>query len=121
MENKNTGSLIGSAMNAESALQHICSLVSQTRLVNITPEHRSAYRVLKQTLNPNEDLLFDNNIPFANLYINNLNLLTNRYDVNIDNPIPQRELHRIINQPFHVEVEQLTAGMNDRLRSDFQL
>ena len=118
MEEKDTGSSIGTEMNAESALQYICSLVSHTRPVNITAEHRIAYRVLRDSLNPCEDLLFDNNIPFANLYINNLILLTNRFDVNIDNPIPQRELHRIMVQPFHIGVERLTSGMNDRLRNN---
>ena len=118
MENKDTCSLIGTVMNTESALQHIHSLVSQTRLVNITLEHKRAYRVLHQTINPSEDLLFDNNIPFANLYAHNLIQLANRYNVNIDNPILQRELHRIIDQPFHVSVELLATNMNDRLRSD---
>ena len=111
MENKDT------AMNAESALQYICSLVSHTRPVNISEEHRRAYRVLRDSLNPCEDLLFDNNIPFANLYTHSLIQLANRYNINIDNPILQRELHRIIYQPFHNGVERLATNMNDRSRN----
>ena len=112
MENKNT------AMNAESALQYIYSLVSDTRPVNITAEHRRAYRVLRDSLNPSEDLLFDNNRPFANLYTHSIIQLANKYNVNIDNPLLQRELHQIIDPPFHVGVERLTTNMNDRLRNN---
>ena len=111
MENKYT------AMNVESALNYICSLVSETRSVDITEEHRRAYRVLRDSLYPSEDLLFANNRPFANLYTHSIIQLANRYDVNIDDPLLRRELHQIIDQPFHIGVERLTTNMNDRMRN----
>ncbi|WP_282113039.1 hypothetical protein [Maribacter stanieri] len=117
MENMHTESLLGTRMNIESALLFIRSLVSETRPVNITPEHKMAYRVLEQTIYPSEDLLFDNNRPFANLYTHCSIQFANRYNVNIDDPLLQRELHRIIDQPFHIGVERLTSNMNDRMRN----
>ncbi|MDO1513279.1 hypothetical protein Q2T41_11490 [Maribacter confluentis] len=64
------------------------------------------------------DQVINNNLPLANLYTYTLEKLLNKYNVNIDNAIPHRELHHIISQPFQVGVEQLTASMNDRLRAD---
>lgn len=112
MENKYT------AMNVESALNYICSLVSETRPVDITAEHRIAYKVLRDSLYPSEDLLFDNNRPFANLYIYSAIQLANRYNVNIDSRLLLRELGQIIDQPFHVGVERLVSNMNDRMSFD---
>lgn len=117
MENMHTKSLLGTTMSTESALLYLRSLVSETRPVNITPEHKIAYRVLEQTIHPSEHLLFDNNRPFANLYIYSAIQLANRYDVNIDDPLLRRELHQIIDQPFHIGVERLTTNMNDRMRN----
>ncbi|MGO4917896.1 hypothetical protein [Maribacter spongiicola] len=104
-------------MNVESALHFICSLVSDTRPVLITEDHRIAYKVLRDSLYPSEDLLLDNNRPFANLYIYSAIQLANRYDVNIDDPLLRRELHQIIDQPFHIGLERLTTNMNDRMKN----
>jgi len=118
MENMDTRSLLRTTMSTESALLHMRSLVSEIHPVNITPEHKMAYRVLEQTIHPSEDLLLENNRPFANLYVHCSIQLANRLNVNIDNPILQKELHRIIDQPFHIGVEQLAINMNDRLRNN---
>ena len=118
MENKHTNSLMGAAMSAESALLNIRSLVSHTRPVNITPEHKMAYRVIEQTMHPSEDLLFENNRPFANLYTHSIIQLANRYNVNVHSRLLQRELGQIIDQPFHIGVERLTTNMNDRMRDE---
>ena len=112
MENKDT------AMNVESALNYICSLVSATRPVDITAEHRMAYGVLRDTLYPSADLLFANNRPFANLYTHSIIQLANRYNVNVHSRLLQRELGQIIDQPFHIGVERLTTNMNDRMRDE---
>lgn len=73
---------------------------------------------LDNVLSPDIDKLLTNNLPFANLYTYSLGKLMDKYNVSIHSPIPHRELHRIINQPFHVSVELLATNMNDRLRSD---
>ncbi|CAN0606727.1 unnamed protein product [Ectocarpus sp. 12 AP-2014] len=62
--------------------------------------------------------VINNNLPLANLYTYTLEMLLNRYNVNIDNAIPHRELCHIMSQPFQVGVEQLTSNMNDRLRAN---
>jgi len=116
MENMCTRSFLKTTMSTESALLHMRSLVSEIYPVNITPEHKMAYKVLEQTIYPNEDLLLENNRPFANLYVHSSIQLANRYNVNIDSRLLQRELGQIIDQPFHIGVERLTTNMNDRMR-----
>ena len=73
---------------------------------------------LDNALNPDKDKLFNNNLPFAKLYVHNLGVFMKNYNVNIDNPIPHRELNNILKQPFNLVVENLTSQMNDKLRSD---
>jgi hypothetical protein len=105
-------------MTLEKALEHIKYLVSHDTPVQITPTHKKAFTVIKDSVNPDEDKLFNDNLLFGKLYAHNLGLLMDRFDTNIDNAIPHRELHRILNLPFNLIVEILTSKMNDRLRYD---
>ncbi|MDF4201819.1 hypothetical protein PXD56_02560 [Maribacter sp. SA7] len=73
---------------------------------------------LDNALSPDKDKLFYTNLLFAKLYVHSLGVYMKKYNTNIDNRIPHRELNGILKQPYSLIVENLTSQMNDKLRFD---
>ena len=69
-------------------------------------------------LNFDKDVLFKNNMAFAKLYVTCLGLYIKKYNTYIHNPIPHKELNRIIAQPYQQVIEDFTSQQNDKLRFD---
>lgn len=73
---------------------------------------------LNNAINFDKDKLFNSNLPFAKLYVITLDLYLKKYNTNIHDPIPHKELNRLIDQPYQHIVENFTTQLNNKLRFD---
>lgn len=73
---------------------------------------------LDSTLNFYKNKLFKNKLAFAKLYVNSLGFYIKKYNTHIHDPIPHKELNRIIAQPYQQVIEDFTSQQNDKLRFD---
>jgi hypothetical protein len=105
-------------MNLYKALSHLQNLLQkENRRVVINQNDQMAFNRIIEFINTEEKHKNPNNIYFANLYAFVLGHLLDKYDTTIDNKIPHRELHAIINRPFANITEDITAKLNLRLKT----
>ncbi|MRX65759.1 hypothetical protein [Maribacter luteus] len=102
-------------MNLNQAIEHLSIRLQGTHL-EVNNQDKNAFNCILDYINTTLDESFNRNKYFANLYAYCLGLLLEKYQTTIDNPIPHKELHKIIDTPFENIIEDITNKMNNRLR-----
>lgn len=102
-------------MNIDSAIHHLFTRLQSKRPIIVNTKDKVAFNAIIEHLNTKYDHEFSNNLHFANLYAHSLGQLIEKYQTTIDNPIPHKKLHKLMDSPFNNIVEDITYRMNNRL------
>lgn len=103
-------------MTLDKAVRHIIWRFQGNTPIKINSEDRLALNRIIDHLNEEQESNFKNNIHFAKLYVFSLNHFLNKFDTTIDNPIPHKELDKLLHLPFNYFISDLTHSMNQRIR-----
>ncbi|MBD1263187.1 hypothetical protein HZY62_21550 [Maribacter polysiphoniae] len=102
-------------MNLNQAIEHLSMRLQGTHL-EVNNQDKKAFNCMLEYINTTLDESFKRNKNFANLYAYCLGFLMDMFQTTIDNPIPHKELHKIIDTSFENIIEDITNKMNNRLR-----
>lgn len=105
-------------MNLNYAMLHLRKLLEHNRgnFVKVEHNHQIAFNSLLSFIENLESKFLDNNIPFVNLYAFALSHFLKKYNTSIDNPIPHRKVHDIIDRPLENIISEITDQQNMRLK-----
>lgn len=79
----------------------------------VNKEDAEALNTIIRTVNDLKKGLFDTNRGFAKMYIFALAYFVKRYDTDIFDPIPQKELSRMLDRDLSDFVQRFTDNLND--------
>ncbi len=100
-------------MDTYSAINRLNWRFNNCKIIFVNDEDILAFQTLISSIQAYNQDHQKNNIPLYNLYTYTFNQLVRRYKTDITNPIPHRELHRIIDRPFNNTIADLLDTLNN--------
>lgn len=102
-------------MNLDSAINHLFLRLQSQVPIRVKRKDKVAFNTIIGYLNVKHEKDFADNLHFANLYAYSLGHFIEKFQTTIDNPLPHKELHKLMDAPFQTIIQDITYKMNMRL------
>lgn len=99
-------------MNFDKAFNRILWRFQECKTIRVNDEDIKAINKIVDYVNKSNTQNFNNNIYFAKLYAFSLGSFLERYNTTLDNPIPHKQLHELLNRPFGNIVSDIASKQN---------
>lgn len=99
-------------MDFDTAINRITWRFQECQTIWVNDKDIDAVNKIIDFVNLKQDRDFINNQYLAKLYAHVFFDLLKKYNTTIDNPIPHREIHRILNSPLKNTISNITSHLN---------
>jgi hypothetical protein len=104
-------------MNFNSALSHLTWRFKKCKIIKVNNQDRKAFNLIIEYVNKTQASKLQENTKLSKLYTFLLGHFIEKYNTSIENPIPHREVHRILNRPLGKLIHDITWFLNNRIKN----